>query len=447
MRVIQRIARPPVHGLLLSALALAAPAAVAQALPAYNVDPRGITVSGVSSGGYMAVQLHVAYSATFSGLASIAGGPYYCAEDSLALALTRCLIPDEYDQPDPVRLAWITRLFASDGRLDPLEGMADDPVWIFSSPDDTVVRQRVSDRLLDYYRQFVDPARIAYVNTVRGEHSMPTRDFGFPCAYKGASRNPGDHFINNCGYDAAGQLLLHLHRRLRDPGDAAPTGQLLRFAQSAFLANPESHGMGPDGFAYVPAACAQGARCKLHVALHGCLQSHSRIGDVFVRNAGYNRWADANRMIVLYPQATASVQQGNGNGCWDWWSYDDAHYMWREGRQMAAIKAMVDRLADATTADTPPPAPQGLRATLALDRSLALEWQPSTDPRVTGYAVFRGSVAAGPFLQVGADAVAEPRLTLDQPLAGTQHYVVVAVTGSGVESVSSPAVVVTVPGL
>lgn len=433
---------------LLATLALGTPTASAQDLATYNIDPRGITVSGVSSGGYMAVQLHVAWSKMFSGVASIAGGPYYCAEDSLAVALTRCMIPDEYDQPDPVRLAWITRMFADDGRIDAVGEMANDQVWIFSSPGDTVVRQRVSDRLLDYYRHFVDDTRITYVNSVGGQHSMPTSNYGFPCNYKGSSSNPGDHFLNDCDYDTAGELLLHLYRHLRAPGDDAPSGQLLRFSQSQFIANPENHGMGPVGHAYVSAACAQGARCKLHVALHGCLQSDRRIGDAYVRNAGYNRWADANRMIVLYPQATASIQQGNGNGCWDWWSYDDAHYMWREGRQMAAIKAMVDHIASATTAEPSPPAPEGVRASVQLDGTVSLEWKAVEDPRVTGYMVFRGSAAMGPFLQVDADLVTTPHLDIGGPLlAGTNYFTIVAVTGSGVESVSSPALAVTLPGL
>lgn len=45
-----------------------------------NTD-RKASVSGVSSGAYMAVQLHVAYSETFMGVGSIAGGPYFCAEN------------------------------------------------------------------------------------------------------------------------------------------------------------------------------------------------------------------------------------------------------------------------------------------------------------------------------------------------------------------------------
>ena len=73
-------------------------------------------------------------------------------------------------------------------------------------------------------------------------------------------------------------------------------------------------------------------------------------GMTYVRNAGYNRWADTNRIIVLYPQATTS--SGNPNGCWDWWGYDDENYATRTGSQLCAIKNMVDRLTRASPADS-----------------------------------------------------------------------------------------------
>jgi hypothetical protein len=39
-----------------------------------------VAVSGISSGAFMAVQLHVAYSSVFKGVGVLAGGPYYCSE-------------------------------------------------------------------------------------------------------------------------------------------------------------------------------------------------------------------------------------------------------------------------------------------------------------------------------------------------------------------------------
>ena len=240
--------------------------------------------------------------------------------------------------------------------------------------------------------------------------------------------------------------MTHLLRRARRV-DTVATGNVITFDQSAFLAQPTAHGMGSTGYAYVPDACANGARCKLHVAFHGCLQGASRIGETFVRNAGYNRWADANRIVVLYPQATASLQQGNGNGCWDWWGYDDAHYMWREGRQVSAVMRMVDRIAGGTTAEAPPPAPSGLQARVALDGSLSLRWNRVDDPRVDGYTVFSAQAAAGPFVQVGADMATAPELSLADPAGAARYYTVVSVTRSGLESVSAPAVLVALPGL
>jgi poly(3-hydroxybutyrate) depolymerase len=57
-------------------------------LRSYNVDSSRISVSGISSGGFMAVQLHVAYSSLFKGVGVVAGGPYYCAQDQFTSALT-----------------------------------------------------------------------------------------------------------------------------------------------------------------------------------------------------------------------------------------------------------------------------------------------------------------------------------------------------------------------
>ena len=67
-------------------------AAHAAPLPQLVIDPAETTVSGLSSGGYMAVQMHVAFSATFrKGAGVVAGGPFYCAEGSIVHATGRCM--------------------------------------------------------------------------------------------------------------------------------------------------------------------------------------------------------------------------------------------------------------------------------------------------------------------------------------------------------------------
>ena len=59
--------------------------------------PAGTTVSGLSSGGYMAVQLHVAHSASVRGAGVLAGGPYYCAQGSVWTAAWNCMSPGAWN--------------------------------------------------------------------------------------------------------------------------------------------------------------------------------------------------------------------------------------------------------------------------------------------------------------------------------------------------------------
>src|SRR4030095_8295815 len=142
------------------------------------------------------------------------------------------------------------------------------------------------------------------------------------------------------------------------------------------------HGMAASGWAYVPRSCGSGERCKLHVAFHGCQQNGPTGGPAFVRNTGYNRWADTNHRVVLYPQtSTAAV-----NGCWDWWGYDSASYAEKSAPQMTAVVAMIARV----SSGTPPsalPAPTGLATSGATSSGMGLRWAGVDGG--SGYNVYR----------------------------------------------------------
>jgi poly(3-hydroxybutyrate) depolymerase len=91
--------------------------------------------------------------------------------------------------------------------------------------------------------------------------------------------------------------------------------------------------------------------CRLHVAFHGCEQYVDKIHDLFFRDAGYNAWADANHIIVLYPQAAPWLRladpsqiTGNPKGCWDWWGYSGDDYLGQNGKQMRAVRGMIGRM-------------------------------------------------------------------------------------------------------
>jgi len=50
-----------------------------------------VTVSGISAGGSMATQLHLAFSSKISGCGIVAGPPYYCAQGSMMSAIGACM--------------------------------------------------------------------------------------------------------------------------------------------------------------------------------------------------------------------------------------------------------------------------------------------------------------------------------------------------------------------
>jgi poly(3-hydroxybutyrate) depolymerase len=180
-------------------------------------------------------------------------------------------------------------------------------------------------------------------------HGMPVHVF--PAESRFPKRSCAEHappFVIECGYEAAGLLLAHLHTGsftsvAKDPHQ---NGTLTAFDQTEFFPGDAAASLGGVGYHYVPAQCGAGA-CRLHVAFHGCRQSadnqdSDRVHDDFIRDAGYNGWAAANDIVVLYPQAARS--SGNQNACWDFWGYTGSDYFGQKGKQMRAVKAMVDRL-------------------------------------------------------------------------------------------------------
>jgi poly(3-hydroxybutyrate) depolymerase len=328
------------------ALAYAGAGAAAGRLPAFATE-RTVTVSGVSSGAYMAVQFHVAHSATVRGAGAIAGGPYDCAQGSAWTALGGCMEPRPWSPlPEPAALARIARSLAAAGAIDPLERLAKSRVWLFSGTSDETVSSEVVEATRRFYLTVAPDADVALENGVPAGHGMVTDGAGNACS---TTRTP---FIVDCGYDAAGILLKHLLGALAAPA-ARLSGRVIEFDQKEFADGaPAAISLADSGYAYVPAACAR-LRCRVHVVFHGCRQSAAIIGERFVREAGYNRWAESNRLIVLYPQTIPRYGFGvgalnfvlNPRACWDWWGYTDSRYATKRGAQIRVVQAMVERLA------------------------------------------------------------------------------------------------------
>ena len=327
-----------------------APACAIDPLPAYGADPAEVSVSGVSSGGFMAVQFHVAHSGRVKGVGVVAGGPYYCAQGSVWMAYYNCSTPSaSAPLPSVALLKAEADALARARLIDPTDGLAAARVWLFSGTRDRTVDPAVVDAARQFYALYKPPAgNLVRVADRPAGHAMVTESAGGAC---GTTAPP---YINDCDYDAAGELLGHVLGALEPPA-AKETGRIIRFDQRPFAdGDAYAISLADSGYAFVPRACEL-ERCRVHVAFHGCRQSVQAVGERFVREAGYNRWADANRLIVLYPQTIARTGPGfqggrwsfvfNPRGCWDWWGYTDARYHTSADRQIRTVTAMVDHLA------------------------------------------------------------------------------------------------------
>jgi poly(3-hydroxybutyrate) depolymerase len=333
----------------LSLLLVSAGVGAVQPLPGLAASTGDVTVSGISSGGYMAVQFQVAFSGSVRGAGVVAGGPYDCAQGSLRRALGNCMAPSGNRLPPTAGETMMTiSQLAAAGRIDPPDNLRDDRVWLLAGGNDRTVLPAVMDALDAFYRAVLSPAAISYVRVPEAGHAMLS--VADPQANPCPTTEPP--FINRCeDFDAAGRLLAHLLGPLQGPV-APQAGEVVAFDQRPFVAGRTvDAGLADEGYAFIPAACRNGG-CRIHVAFHGCRQNAGEIGRRFVDGAGYNGWAASNRIIVLYPQtvrrygfAFGSFRwQFNPKGCWDWWGYTGADYHTRDGAQLRAVRAMIETL-------------------------------------------------------------------------------------------------------
>jgi poly(3-hydroxybutyrate) depolymerase len=337
---------------LMAATLLPRAATAAEALPKLGADLAQSSVSGLSSGAYMAGQIQVAHAKNIVGAGIVAGGPYACAESAAARifpfwptavaqnaskALNQCMRTD-WGEPDPVESANRAKELAEDGAIDPIAGLAADNVYLFSGKGDQTVELPVVKAAKRFYEEAgVSPSNMTLIEG-DGGHAFITAEGGAAC---GISDKP---YVSNCGYDQAKAILAWIYGPLVAT-EGEPTGRFIVFDQEAFTGPDAS--MAREGVVYVPKACVETPGCRVHIALHGCAQSRETegVGDTFVKQSGFAEAADANRIIVLFPQAKASA--ANPYGCWDWWGYTGLDYLDKDAPQIKAIWAMVEQLAAA----------------------------------------------------------------------------------------------------
>ncbi|MEM8813532.1 MAG: hypothetical protein AAGF59_13015, partial [Pseudomonadota bacterium] len=255
-------------------------AAQADPLPSLNLEPSATTVSGLSSGAFMAVQIQVAYSRRVTGAGIVAGGPYGCADGSAYRAVWVCMNAF-FDRADAESALRDMQKLAAETRIDDVAHLATHRVYLFHGKADRTVARSSMDALRQTYAALrVPDSEITYETGIAAGHGFITEHGDLNCA------TTGPDFLIDCDFDQAGDILAWLYPDLSPATESRDEG-VLTFDQTHYLQG--AAGMGDTAFAYIPENCAAGALCRLHIVLHGCQQGREMIDDDYVRLTGYNR--------------------------------------------------------------------------------------------------------------------------------------------------------------
>src|SRR5262245_53005982 len=234
------------------------------ALPTLGVDLSATSVSGLSAGAYMAGQFQIAHSRMVVGAGIVAGGPYGCAESAyadampgpgaafinLSKAMNGCMLDamQSWGVPDPVQLAERARSLAQKDRIDAIEGLAQDRVYLFSGTNDRTVLPSIVRAAAQLYEHLgVPQANIKLVADLPAGHAFLSRGSGIACG------RTGEPYISNCSYDQAGAILQQIYVGLR-PKVTAPNGEFLVFDQPELTRNRATHGLEQSVLVYDPHA-------------------------------------------------------------------------------------------------------------------------------------------------------------------------------------------------
>ena len=412
-------------------------------LPADKIDIQQTSVSGVSSGGAMAVQMDVAHSSIMRGVGVIAGVAYGCADPRLPLVGPGGRVARGLDcMNGGVSFGGsagadfsVKRTNDAAGAIDPPTNLARQKIWLFSGYNDGLVRRAAMDAVAEYYGHYVAPVSVFYKTNNHAPHALITAGYGGKCLGSNVK------YINNCNYDAARHLLEHIYGSLNPPSSSNSSGAMLAFDQREFVdaADPALVGLADTGHVYVPTTCKT-ATCRVHVVFHGCKQYEGKVHNAVYLHAGYNKWAATNKLIVLYPQTVANAAL-NPDGCWDWWGLSEAlpnaNFARRTGHQISAIKKMLDRLAEGFvpgggSSDTFG-TPQNFSVSDSTATSVAMIWQPNS--AAAGFNIYRSPSSGGPYMKINGNNLVSGASFVDRELTPntTYYYKISAVDGSSVE--------------
>ena len=284
------------------------------------------SISGISSGGFMSVQMATIFSSRFSGVGTVAGGFFYCAQNHLQdkieegqkniLMGSRNLLSFEATSqfyaaganlfidtsekekwfapkkenpiyqavgvcmanPAQATLPDLNKMAAA-GKIDSTDTLKNLKAYIYQGSSDTVVNKDMISQLTSFYinNGIADSQIKTTLGT--GGHNFPTDKEGL-----NDCKEQDIPYISSCGMDIAKEILEHTTGKSLVKS-TVKREHLYMVDQTLDLKNKAhsedkwiqpSMSLAPYGYLYAPEQCLNNpASCTVHVALHGCKMSDS----------------------------------------------------------------------------------------------------------------------------------------------------------------------------
>lgn len=275
--------------------------------------PGSFTVSGISSGGFMADQLAVSHSQRVQAAAIVAGGYYYCAENHLQnqlektgylgllqfqlhpqsfkklteaiskmffdfkdfyapsfsnplyRALTMCMNQPQFNLMS--QQIWglafdQMKVFAKENKIDPLVNIKNQKYLLYHGAKDQVVDPQMQGQI-EIVKKYFGNTNIKVISHPEGGHNFPSKKM---TSLKCNQEFPP--YVGSCGLDLATEIINYFYpefdQKLYD------VGSIRTYVVSQDTpGRPDS--IAPYGYVVASDYCMKSPKnCKVHVSFHGC---------------------------------------------------------------------------------------------------------------------------------------------------------------------------------
>ncbi|XP_035716524.1 uncharacterized protein LOC110860759 [Folsomia candida] len=313
----------------------------------FNVNREFITMSGVSSGGTFAQQMFVAHSTLISGISVFSHTFYRCGpgngilrdyDAACTTAGRRHFWSKTYS---PKKAIKDIRTYFKKGLIDDPHYMGGKHLYVFAGTKNHLFTVDQSLKILEVFKPFIADSSVIKTRIAKANLTLPNKGKELP-----ACSAPPDKFgVSNCGFSGALESLQFMlgHDAVRSSKGHPKLQPLIQFDQTEFFENVGRHDMDTVGYLYVPKVCKHNEiPCLLHFYFHGCSTGREFVGPGHVVRSGFLEVAEANGIIVVFPQAISSRE--NNIGCWDTFGVTGPLYATQQGGQVAVVKKMLDRI-------------------------------------------------------------------------------------------------------